>query len=404
MLEHVSLLQNPVLPYDWGSKKAIPDLLGQEPDGRPQAELWIGAHPSAPSTILSGYARGHLDRVILGEPLGVLGTRVLEEFGPRLPYLLKVLAADRALSLQVHPLPHLARAGFNRENAAGVPRDAPDRTFHDPHHKPEMVLALTQFDGLVGFRRPRVVLDHLDGLTGTLVDDVRGTLRTDPSPTGIRTAFRDLVARRDLPSVAHDIEVTLASVRDRIAQGSPVERADRTVLALAEQHPGDPGVLASLMLNRVTLEPGESVFIPAGVVHAYLAGVAVEVMASSDNVLRAGLTRKHVDVDALVTCTTFEPASPSVPDAIVPGDAAHVVHLRPPVPEFALMVADLMQGTHVALPPDGPRIVLCLDGRVSLHGAGGTTRLRRGQSALVRSSAGAVEVAGEGHLVCVYVP
>ncbi len=375
----------------------------RSPTGRPR-RLWLGAHAKAPSAVVAGASATALDALIHEQPAAVLGSRVLDAFGPRLPFLLKVLAAERALSLQVHPLPHLARAGYNRENVAGVPRDAPHRSFHDPYHKPEMVLALSQFDGLVGFRRPRAILDNLDGISGRVAEEVRTRLRRDPSPDGIREAFLHLLSRRGADATAHDVERALDDVRRRVREGSPVERADRTVLSLAEQHPGDPGVLASLMLNRVTLEPGEAVFIPAGVVHAYLSGVAIEVMASSDNVLRAGLTHKHVDVEALVTCTSFVPGPPLAPDTTVRGDGAHVVHLRPAVPEYALMVADLTPGTLAALPPDGPRIVLCLDGNLTLRSSDGATGLSRGRSALVTGSAGAVDVVGSGHLVCAYVP
>ncbi len=347
------------------------------------------------------------------DPVGVLGQRVLDQYGPRLPYLLKVLAADRALSLQVHPRPHLARAGFNRENREGVARDSPLRSFHDDQHKPEMVVAVSRFEGLSGFRRPARILELLDGLDGALAGRMRDTLRARPTEAGVREAFTLALHARAEPDVAADLALTVASVRARAEREPAVpapggrrtsRRADATVLALAEQHPGDPGAVVSLMLNRVTLEPGESMFVPSGHVHAYLSGCAVEIMASSDNVLRAGLTSKLVDVDALLECATCTPGPAARPRLV--DDGTGLVAYRPPVAEFALR-AGRVAGA-VPLPAAGPRVVLCLDGAVTLAAdradAGAGTRLVRGESVFVPHGTGAVVVDGEGDVVVAYVP
>ncbi|ARU50727.1 mannose-6-phosphate isomerase, class I [Cellulosimicrobium cellulans] len=429
-------LDNTVQPYDWGSTSAIQELLGVDPDGRPAAELWMGAHPLAPSRVVpdgedrpggaprpggAAASGSTLADLVRADPVGVLGQRVLDQYGPRLPYLLKVLAAERALSLQVHPRPHLARAGFNRENREGVARDSPLRSFHDDQHKPEMVVAVSRFEGLSGFRRPTRILELLDGLDGDLVGRMRAALVARPTEAGVRAAFTLALHARSEPDVAADLARTVASVRARAdapagtpagpgaaaAPGAPrrtSRRADATVLALAEQHPGDPGAVVSLMLNRLTLAPGESMFVPSGHVHAYLSGCAVEVMASSDNVLRAGLTSKLVDVDALLECATCTPGPAARPRLV--DDGSGLVTYRPPVAEFALR-AGRITGP-VPLPDAGPRVVLCLDGAVTLAGGSGARsvelRLARGESVFVPHGTGPVVARGDGRAVVAYVP
>ncbi|MFD6444194.1 mannose-6-phosphate isomerase, class I [Promicromonospora sp. NPDC060204] len=404
-------LTNTIQRYDWGSVDAIPHLLRAEPDGEPQAEMWLGAHTSAPS--VSAITRDGevdhvaLDRLVREAPVQTLGHRVAEQFGPRLPYLLKVLAAGKALSLQVHPSPRQAREGFARENKAGMPLTSPKRSFKDDQHKPEMIVALSQFEGLAGFRTPRTILDVLEGLAGEMVASVRAALLHDRSHDGMREAFNHLLSARADEACAADIEATLGSVRARLAAGSPFERADRTVIDLAEQHPGDPGAIASLMLNRFSLEPGEAAFTPAGVVHAYLSGVGIEIMASSDNVLRAGLTTKLVDEENLVACTVFAPQQPSAPEVTTAGSRGQVHTYRVPVTEFALTTADVDPGEPVALPATGPRILLCLDGELVLtadRSEEGPQRLAQGESVFVPHDAGNLELTGAGHAVCAWVP
>ncbi|MFE6971739.1 mannose-6-phosphate isomerase, class I [Isoptericola sp. NPDC057653] len=401
-------LDNPVRAYDWGSPTRIPDLLGREPDGTPAAELWLGAHPAAPSRVRAqGGAGRRLDDLVGAEPHDALGPRVADRFGPRLPFLLKVLAADRALSLQVHPRPHLARAGYHRETRDGLPTGHPRRSFHDDQHKPEMIVALSPFEALAGFRSPRSVAGLLDGLDGVLVDAVRAALAERPSTAGVRSATEALVAARRSPSCAADVAAAVGSVarRHRATGGSgPTARADATVLDLAEQHPGDPGALVSLLLNRVTLEPGEAMYVPAGEVHAYLSGFGVEVMAASDNVLRAGLTTKHVDAPALLECASFAPRPPARPATLVSGGESVVVTYRAPVEEFALTFADVVPGEPVALAADGPRVVLALDGDATVLTGSGELRLRRGESCFVPDSAGPLTVDGAAHVVCAWVP
>jgi mannose-6-phosphate isomerase len=399
-------LVNTIQHYDWGSPTRIHELLGTAPDGRPAAELWLGAHPSAPSRARrpgEPRAADSLLELVRRDPDRMLGRRVADEFGPRLPYLLKVLAAERALSLQVHPRPHAARAGFNRENRQGLPTGSPQRSFHDDQHKPEMIVALTEFDALAGLRPAHTVVRLLDGLEGRLVESVREAL--GDRRTGVKEAFSRLVAVRGRPACRAEVDAAVASVRARLERGSPTERADATVLLLAEQHPGDPGAIASLLLNRVTLDPGQALYLPPGEVHAYVRGLGVEIMASSDNVLRAGLTSKLVDAEALLECASFQPRPATAPDVDAVDGPGHVTTYRAPVREFGLTLADLAEGETAALHGEGPRIVLSLDGAPTLRTEDGTEHpLKHGDSCFAPHAAGRLDVAGPGQVVCAWVP
>ncbi|QIK84280.1 mannose-6-phosphate isomerase, class I [Sanguibacter sp. HDW7] len=395
-------LTNPVKHYDWGSTTAIPAFLGRPADGRPVAEVWMGAHPSAPSGIKG---RG-LDELVAQDPAGLLGERVIERFGPRLPYLFKILGASRPLSLQVHPDLAQAAAGFAHDELTGLPAGNPERSYHDDQHKPEMLLALSRFEGLCGFRRPRQVLELLEPLEGELVDTIRCALRGSPTPDGMRSAFEAVLRARGRIK-PEDIEVTVRGCEQQLAQGFGSQQAYGTVAALAHWYPGDPGAVASLLLNRFTLEPGETVFVGAGVVHAYLAGLGLEVMASSDNVLRAGLTRKKIDVDELLRVVDYADVAPVRP-AVVPGAEGRPAVVRAPAQEFALALVEptrTERGRATYLTQDGPRIVLCTEGTLALRTAAGSeVALTQGESVFVPDSSGRIEARGEGRAVMVFVP
>ena len=438
-------LSNRIQHYDWGSEGEISDLLGTTSGKEPEAELWMGAHPSAPSLAtpweMPDAAAIPLNMLIQQQPAAMLGARVLDEFGPKLPYLLKVLAASQALSLQVHPPAHKARAGFNKENREKIPLDAPYRNFKDENHKPEMVVAVTEFHALAGLRAPRVVLRMLEGLAGELFDNLRGAIIGQAGPAGLKTALTNLLA---LPKPTPGLAQAIAAVEARVAAGSQYEVADQTVIELAAQYPGDVGALASYLLNRVTLHPGEALFLDDGEPHAYLKGLGIEAMANSDNVLRAGLTHKHVDVPILLECMSFTPRMPFRPDQVEAGVVSRAVTYRPPTNEFAVTMFDLQGGLNgvgldggsdgadpegAALPihPSGPRILLMLDGEATLtfanpdvdadavaagggDGDGATVSLRasitlpRGTSIFLPDAAGPAALTGNGQAALAFVP
>lgn len=388
--------------YDWGSPDAIPRLLGEEPTGTPVAELWFGAHPSAPARVQGAGVALDLRALLAEDPDGCLGEGVVRRFGRELPYLLKVIAPARPLSLQVHPDLQRARARFAAENDAGIPLDSPRRNYRDANHKPELVYALTRFEALCGFRAPRRAAELLQGLGTTLTDTLHRQLLAEPDAGGVRRAFTSLLNLVSRPSPEVVAEV-VAACAARLQSGTPSVRADNTVVLLHREHPGDPGVVASLLLNPVTLNPGEALFVPAGGVHAYLSGMAVEVMASSDNVLRAGLTSKHIDVPEMLACVDYVAAPPIrlAPEHL--GGPENVFYA--PVDDFELWVADV--GPSVGPLPlrgRGPRIILCVRGAVTVALKDATAQLTPGGALFLRADEGRPTISGEGTVVQADVP
>ena len=341
--------------YAWGSTTALPALLGMPVTGLPQAELWLGTHPGSPAQIVGD---------------GSLASRTT------LPFLLKVLAAAAPLSLQAHPTTEQAIEGFARENAAGVPLSSPSRNYKDELHKPELIFALTPFRALCGFRPVSATVADLARLGG--FDAWRDRLAE-----GIRPTFEWLISRG--AGVVSLIEALVA------ASSSASGPRFALVGELAEAYPGDPGIAISLMLNLTTLSPGEVLFLPAGNIHAYIEGVGVELMAASDNVLRGGLTPKHVDVPELLRVLDFEPGPVPYlgPESVAPGVSAY----RPGVPDFELL--HVTGDASVSLTSDA--IVLCTEGAFTLDGASGSAEVQRG-SALYVSAESRLAIAGAGAL------
>ena len=367
------LLDNPVRPYAWGSATAIPDLLGVPPTGEPQAELWLGAHPAAPSRLRSG---GTLAELVEADPLGELSAPVVERFGPRLPFLMKVLAAERPLSLQAHPDRDRARDGYAAQERRGIPKDAPERTYVDANHKPELVCALTPFDGLCGFRAVPETLRLLDLLAGPApaLAPYADALRARPDQRGLREVVGAILTG---PAAARPELVASVAVACAELGAGPYRLERETVTELAQAYPDDAGVVITLLLNRVRLAPGEAMFLGAGNLHCYLRGTAVEVLASSDNVLRGGLTTKHVDAPELLRVLDVAAGPPPLLAPVPAGRG--VLGYVPPVPDFRLDRITLgPQGS--SLTTGGPQIVLTLSGSAVLDGA---LPLPRGASAWV---------------------
>ncbi|MGV9879114.1 mannose-6-phosphate isomerase, class I [Streptomyces sp. NPDC003006] len=371
-------LTNTIRPYAWGSTTAIARLLGAEPSGEPQAEMWMGAHPGAPSRT----ERGALNEVIEADPERELGTEAVAKFGPRLPFLFKILAAGAPLSLQVHPDLAQAKEGYADEERRGVPIDAPNRNYKDANHKPELICALTPFDGLCGFRAPARTADLLEALGVDSLKPYVDLLRAHPEEAALREVLTAVLSA-DPEQMAETVtEFTTAAQR---LGGVYAPYAD-----LAHHYPGDPGVIAAMLLNHVRLQPGEALFLGAGVPHAYLDGLGVEIMANSDNVLRCGLTPKHVDVPELLRIVRFEATDPGVlrPEASPAGEEVY----ETPIDEFRLSRFVLPEG---AAPHDltaaTPQILLCTAGTVRA----GDLPLTPGRSAFVPAGEKA-EVSGVG--------
>jgi mannose-6-phosphate isomerase len=343
----------------------------------------MGAHPMAPSEIEQEGAWQRLDAVIAAAPERWLGRRALDRFGPQLPFLLKVLAAAEPLSLQAHPTLEQAREGFAREEALGIPREAPDRCYRDASHKPELIVALTPFHALCGFRAIERTRQLFELLQCRELDFVRQGLRAGDA--GLEPTFRRVLGLSAEES-ASVVSATVAACRS--ARGAyQEERA--WALRLADRYPGDSGVVAALFLNLVTLAPGEGLYLPAGNLHAYLEGVGVEVMASSDNVLRGGLTPKHVDVEELCRVLRFEDSDVSV---LQPIAAAGEARYQTLASEFAL--SRVLAGAELSV--QGPEIVLCVRGSVELASVGGSLALGQGESALVSAADERYGIRGSG--------
>ncbi|WP_432146658.1 mannose-6-phosphate isomerase, class I [Streptomyces sp. bgisy084] len=359
-------LANTVRPYAWGSTTALPELLGTAPTGEPQAEMWLGAHPGAPSRIDRGAGPVSLAEVIDAAPEAELGADTVRAFGPRLPFLLKLLAAGSPLSLQVHPDRTQAAEGFADEERRGIPIDAGHRNYKDANHKPELIVALTPFDGLCGFRHPAQAADLLEGLG---VDDLKpyvDILRASPEEDALREVLTAVLGAEH-HAIAGTVERAAVAADQLAAKGGPHADAYAAYAVLAHHYPGDPGVLAAMLLNHVRLQPGEALFLGAGIPHAYLGGLGVELMANSDNVLRCGLTPKHVDVPELLRVVRFEAGDAGV---LRPEDVNGEEVYETPIDEFRLsrFVAAPGAAPH-ALPSRTPQILLCTAGTVRLREA-----------------------------------
>jgi mannose-6-phosphate isomerase len=391
----VHLLRGAIRTYAWGSRTAIADFTGRpSPTAHPEAELWFGAHPGDPAWLeIDGGEQSLLD-ALRDDPEGQLGSAVCSRFGDTLPFLLKVLAADEPLSLQAHPSAEQAKQGFDREERMGVPITAPTRNYRDRSHKPEILIALERFDAMAGFRPADRSVELMRALAVSDLDPYINLLSGQSDADGLRALFTTWIT-----APQPDLDVLVPAVIDGAIQylrsGNREFAVEaRTVLELGERYPGDAGVLASLLLNHINLEPGEAIYLPAGNLHAYMRGIGVEVMANSDNVLRGGLTPKHVDVPELLRVLDFRPATEAALRPETTRDGMELVY-NTPAPEFAVSVLAI-DGDHlgheVDAPTrhDGPQILLCTEGSTVVHAKGGTVALQRGAAAWVAADDGPV--------------
>jgi mannose-6-phosphate isomerase len=394
----VELLRNAVRPYAWGSRTAIADLLGRPiPTPHPEAELWMGAHPGDPSRLVRrDGSEISLLQLLDSDPAHHLGSACTDRWGSRLPFLLKVLAADEPLSLQAHPSAEQAAEGFEREERAGLARNAANRNYPDPTAKPELICALTEFHALAGFRDAHRTVRLLNELDVPSLRSHKELLAAQPDADGLRALFTTWITlpehylREMMPEL---LEACVEHLRVR----GEFALECRTVLELGEAYPNDAGVLASLLLNRLVLQPGEAIFLPAGNLHAYLHGTGVEILANSDNILRCGLTPKHVDVPELLRVLDFACGDMRV----LKGESldANLTVYRTPAEEFELSRVDWTpaESNSVRLDSVGPQILLCTRGSVRLSTdadgrAAEELELTRGESVWLAASDPAVLV------------
>lgn len=384
----IELLRNPVQPYDWGSRTAIAELRGEPPSPGPQAELWIGSHPQASSELALDGTWRSLAAVVAERPAEVLGAAAAGRGETALPFLLKVLAADEPLSIQAHPDAAQAAAGCRREDERGLRRDSPERSYRDASAKPELVCALRPFVLLSGFRPPPAIADLLVELgLGEALD--AAALRDGGSPA--LRAFFTAWMRRPAAEAARLVATAAARAEGRD------DAVGRWIGRLARRFPGDRGVLAPAFLELHALAPGEAVFTGPGVLHTYLEGVGVELMAASDNVLRGGLTRKRVDVPGLLEVLRFEPRStrlePETP-------AAGVARFRAPDGGLVLTRVRLASDRPGVEAGGGPALLVVTAGAgaaVELA-SGRRVPFRRGDGLLVPAAVRGFNLEGEGEV------
>lgn len=356
-------LKGAIRHYDWGGATFIPNLIHVEnSDSEPFAELWMGAHPSAPAIAQQNGSEQPLDKVIEDNPRQMLGSKVADHFQNRLPYLFKVLDVQKMLSIQAHPTKKQAEAGFRRENEANIPLDARHRNYKDDNHKPELMVALTEFWLLHGFKP---------------MPDIRDTIHRVPE----FDALQSLVADGEIYGLyKHIMEMPQANVNAmlqpleaRLARSNPEKNApDYWAKQAFSDHPPkngdyDRGIFSIYLLNLLKLEPGEAIFQAAGVPHAYLEGVNVELMANSDNVFRGGLTSKHVDVDELLKSLVFDAVNPH----IIKGEqiSATETVFRTPAPDFELHKIEVApEKPHQCDSAEAPHTLIVLEGKINVNG------------------------------------
>ena len=416
----MDLLRPVVRPYPWGTRTAIAELQGRSvPAPDPEAELWMGAHPSAPSGV--DRAGTTLDAVIAAGPGRERGAQCAARFGGRLPFLLKVLSADKALSIQVHPSRAQAEAGFAAENERGLAPGDPGRNYVDDWPKPELLYALTPFEVAAGLRTPADAAAILRALAVDQLQPLIAGLSAATSEQAMAGALASVLEWPE-PGRAELVATVVAACARLAASGGPYADACAAAARVAADHPGDLGVPALLLMRHEVLQPGQAVFMPAGGLHAYLQGTGIELLANSDNVVRSGLTGKHIDVAELLKLLDPSVSVPVLSPRVL---ADGVAWFDTPAPEFRLYLLDLaarpgessqlalpgnglvlpgnglvLPGNGLVLPGHGPRILLCLDGACVLCAASGDAlALNRGDSCFVSAADAPVHAAGSARLV-----
>jgi len=372
------LLKNPIQRYAWGSKQWIQDLLSLPESERqtPMAELWMGAHPKSPSVALIDHKEQALDRLIQETPSVLLGKEIAQQF-TTLPYLFKLLAAATPLSIQAHPDKQQAEIGFAREEAAGIPLSAENRNYKDPNHKPEIICALSPFTAMCGFREQGEIVQLFSLLDVEELQESITAIKKSDTKAAYQEFLRSLFSLS--PEQRLNLTRTMANKLPVLEQRHPEYAVEwHLIKQFCTLYPGDSAVISPLYLNVLSLNPGEALFLPAGILHAYVHGFGVELMANSDNVLRGGLTPKYIDIDELLRILRFEPFKPEI---LLPQEIKKGMHVYPsPVREFTLFRIDLTEDVTQEVMPGKPALLIVLEGKVHLKSAEQSTELQKGMS------------------------
>lgn len=377
--------------YEWGSRTLIPRFLGEPDSPIPVAELWFGSHPLGPAAAGNGQ---NLRDLIEEDPRQTLGPSTQYAFGNTLPFMMKLIAPAAPLSLQVHPRKSQAQSGYLREDAADIPLGAPHRIYRDANHKPELLYAIEEFVALVGFTVRRQARTNLEGLDSPLAGKLsRRLLRA--TGRGVRPVVSWLLDPEYGPN-GNEITEFARDCENRLNSGqSPCPAVDQTVANLAAAHPQDPGIAVAFLMNPVALKPGEAIFVPPGTLHSYQSGLGLELMANSDNVIRAGLTPKHIDREHLVEIGNFNAVPPI---RVAPEHPlTQISRFYVPVEDFELTVVTLENET-VPVGGTGPRLAICIDGEISIMTREREITLKRGECVFVPDAEGPTITSGTGTL------
>jgi mannose-6-phosphate isomerase len=400
-MRSIKLLKNTVQNYAWGSPTAIPALLGEEnPTPEPKAELWMGAHPKAPSLVKYDGCWQSLADLIAEYPQEILGSKVALSFGSKLPYLFKVLAAAKPLSIQAHPSLNQARVGFEKESGQGIAMDAPDRNYRDNNHKPECICALSPFWAVHGFRDIPQILAKIDKYCPVGLAAELDLLKKKPNSQGLKRFFTVLM------TMGYHRQKQVADEAVQTARQMPDDNiASYWITRLSNEYPSDIGILSPLLLNLIELKPGDALFLPAGELHAYLEGVGIELMANSDNVLRGGLTSKHIDVPELLKVVNFNPRPVKVLKAIRKNKNESVYTTD--ADEFVLSVVCASAGSpYQSSESRSVEILLCTEGTACLkdNGTQESINIKKGDSAIVPAAVVGYSISGDALIYKAAVP
>ena len=400
-MKTIALLENPVQHYAWGSRSFIPDLLGEvSPAADPMAELWMGAHPKAPSSVKYDDKWLSLLDLIKQSPVDILGKDIAAKFDNKLPYLFKVLAASKPLSIQAHPSLKQAKEGFERENRLGIALDSPSRNYKDENHKPECICALTPFLALYGFRKISEIISLMEKICLKVLDKELNHLKRQLNSEGLKSFFHSLITmnnRRKKQIIEHAI-----TNAQKLSEDNP---CFKWMINLYKEYPDDMGIFAPILLNLISLKPGQALFLPSGELHAYLDGLGIELMANSDNVLRGGLTKKHIDVPELIRVLNFEEKEVDVLMPQKNKDCEGVYYSI--AEEFILsVISDEKNISYTSPEKRSVEIILCADGKASVTdiSINENITLTRGTSVIIPSSVKKYKIEGKATLYKASVP
>lgn len=384
--------------YDWGSKTEIPRLLGYpEPHEQPVAEMWMGSHPKGTSHVNIDGAWKRLDTVICENPEKVLGADVSNAFSGQLPFLFKVLAAHRPLSIQAHPNAIHAMEGFQKENALAIPKDDYYRNYKDSRHKPELLYALTDFFMVCGFKPIQEIIDFFQASSSHQLSDELKSLNDAKNFDRLRPFFQSILTL----SKERRIQL-ISSVIEYIQSLEHKSSAHEWVMRLSNEFPYDIGILSPFIMNYIKLEPGQAIFIPSGVIHGYFKGTGIELMANSDNVIRGGLTSKHIDVEELVKIVAFD-QNASLIEPMLVSECERIYYVNSD--EFALSVIDLKDG----IPYENKNvqsceILLCTSGYGTISTKHTSIPFSKGNSFFISAESKAYRVEGQALLYKAFIP